>query len=126
VLKKGAQGIYDEARVVNIPLKVKQTYFLKGKDENQRLVRVVPDLRKKLTFNRLNLMDASYNTPNDFDIIFCRNVLIYFDKATQEKVINKLCKKLKPGGIFFLGHSESITGISVPLQTIKPTIFRRK
>jgi chemotaxis protein methyltransferase CheR len=125
VLEKGVQGIYDEGRVVNIPLKIKQQYFLKGKDENRKLVRVIPNLRKKLTFDRLNLMDSSYDTPNDYDIIFCRNVLIYFDKATQERVINKLCERLKPGGIFFLGHSESIAGITVPLQTIKPTIFRK-
>jgi chemotaxis protein methyltransferase CheR len=70
-------------------------------------------------------MDKRYNTPCDFDIIFCRNVLIYFDKPTQEEVINKLCQRLKPGGYLFLGHSESITGIRTPLKTIKPTIYRK-
>lgn len=74
---------------------------------------------------RLNFMDDFYDVPNNFDIIFCRNVLIYFDRSTQEKVINKLCRHLKPGGYFFLGHSESVTGINVPLKQLKPTVFKR-
>jgi chemotaxis protein methyltransferase CheR len=70
-------------------------------------------------------MDNSYDVPNDFDLIFCRNVLIYFDRETQEKVINKLCNHLKKGGYFFLGHSESISGYDVPLKQIKPTMFQK-
>jgi len=88
-------------------------------------VRVIPELRQRINFDRLNFMDSSYNVPEVFDIIFCRNVLIYFDRETQEKVINKLCQKLRPGGFFFLGHSESITSLDVPLTQIRPTIFRR-
>jgi chemotaxis protein methyltransferase CheR len=68
-------------------------------------------------------MDDTYNVDNDFDIVFCRNVLIYFDRPTQERVINNLCSKLKKGGYFFLGHSESINGLDVPLVQLKPTIF---
>ena len=60
-----------------------------------------------------------------FDVVFCRNVLIYFNRETQEAVINKLCTKLKSGGYLFIGHSESIIGMTVPLEQIKPTIFRR-
>jgi len=70
-------------------------------------------------------MDAYYDITETFDVVFCRNVLIYFDRATQEKVINKLCSKLKSGGYFFLGHSESIMNMDVPLKQIKPTIFQR-
>ncbi|MDH5599325.1 MAG: chemotaxis protein CheR, partial [Cyclobacteriaceae bacterium] len=65
------------------------------------------------------------NVPEKYDIIFCRNVLIYFDFETQEKVINKLCDQLKPGGYFFLGHSESAINKNVPLKQLKPTIFVR-
>jgi len=84
------------------------------------------DISTRTKFERLNLMDNSYsNVPKEFDIIFCRNVLIYFDRETQEKVINKLCLHLKKGGYFFLGHSESVSGINVPLRQIKPTIFER-
>ena len=70
-------------------------------------------------------MDKHYNVDNGFDIIFCRNVLIYFDRETQEKVINRLCQKLDKGGILFLGHSESITGLKVPLTQLMPTIFQK-
>lgn len=125
VLRKALTAIYDEHRVANIPMAVKRKYFLKSKDTTHPRVRVRPELRKKCTFERFNLMDDRYHTPHDFDIIFCRNVLIYFDKPTQEAVINKLCGRLKSGGYLFLGHSESITGISAPLKTIKPTIYKR-
>jgi chemotaxis protein methyltransferase CheR len=70
-------------------------------------------------------MDDSLSISGEFDIIFCRNVIIYFDKITQERVINKLCEKLKLGGYFFLGHSESITNMRVPLKQLKPTVFRK-
>jgi chemotaxis protein methyltransferase CheR len=88
-------------------------------------VRVKPQLRTKVKFFRLNLMDSAYNAPKGFDIIFCSNTLIYFERETQENVINKLCNHLKPGGYFILGHSESITNMKVPLENIKPTIFRK-
>ncbi len=125
VLQKGVLGIYDQQRVATVPMEIKRKYFLRSKDASQGKVRVIPELRKKCTFDRLNLMDKRYNTPCEFDIIFCRNVLIYFDKQTQEEVINKLCSRLKPGGYLFLGHSESTTGIRTPLKTIKPTIYRK-
>lgn len=124
VLKKAQEGIYGLERVEKISLSVKRKYFLKSKTEPPT-VRVVPELRKKLTFARLNLMDEAYKTPHDFDLIFCRNVLIYFDKTTQGKVINRLCNRLKKGGVFFLGHSESLTGIDAPLELIKPTTFQK-
>ena len=97
-----------------------------NKDPQKKLVRVVPELRRNASFMRLNLMDATYPVSEKFHVIFCRNVLIYFDRPTQEAVINKLCNHLVPGGYFFLGHSESATGMQVPLTPLKPTIFKRK
>jgi chemotaxis protein methyltransferase CheR len=123
ILEKAKMGIYPMDRVDVIPLTQKKKYLLRSKDQENPMVRIVPQLRAKTRFQRLNLMDPSYNVPKDFDIIFCRNVLIYFDRETQEKVINKLCMHLKPGGYFFLGHSESISGIDVPLKPLKPTMF---
>ncbi len=82
-------------------------------------------LQQNLALRYLNLMDATYDINERYDIIFCRNVLIYFDRQTQEQVINKLCRNLKEGGYFFIGHSESLSSMSVPLQHIKPTIFRK-
>ncbi len=125
VLQKAQDGIYNEERIANIPLSLKKKYFLKSKQRENPRVKVVNELREKALYRRLNLMDQAYNIQKDFDVIFCRNVLIYFDRETQEKVINKLCSHLKPDGFFFLGHSESVTGINVPLKQVKPTIYRK-
>ncbi len=125
VLQKAQDGVYHEERIATIPLALKRKYFLKSKLRENPKVKVVNELRQKASYQRLNLMDAVYNVPKNFDVVFCRNVLIYFDRKTQEEVINKLCAHLKPDGYFFLGHSESVTGINVPLKQIKPTIYRK-
>ncbi len=127
VLSKAAKGIYPLNKVDIIPIDLKKKYLLKSKDANNQTVKVRPELQRNLNLKYLNLMDSSYSAINEkFDAIFCRNVLIYFDRATQESVINKLSSYLKPGGYFFIGHSESLTGMNVPLEHIKPTIFRKK
>ncbi|MDD3567867.1 MAG: methyltransferase domain-containing protein [Bacteroidales bacterium] len=125
ILQKAVDAVYKEERVSIIPLETKRKYFLKSKDRTNPTVKVVADLRKRVRFGRLNFMDTYYDVPETFDAVFCRNVLIYFDRETQEKVINKLCDKLRPGGYFFLGHSESIMNMDVPLKQVKPTIFKR-
>lgn len=125
ILDKAITAVYGEDRVSVIPMDLKRKYFLKSKDPSSKTVRVIPELRSKVSFRRLNFMDAQYHVDKEFDIVFCRNVLIYFDRETQQQVINKLSSKLKPNGYFFLGHSESITNMNVPLKQIKPTIFRK-
>lgn len=125
ILQKALDAIYTEERVASIPMDIKRKYFLRSKDRAKPTVRVVPELRKKAGYQRLNFMDDHYPVDETFDVIFCRNVLIYFDRPTQQSVINKLCGKLKPGGYFFLGHSESITGMQVPLVQLKPTVFMK-
>ena len=109
-----------------MPLTLKKKYFLRSKDRKNPTVKVQPILQKNISLKYLNLMDSVYDLKDTFDVIFCRNVLIYFDRETQEKVINKLCDKLVPGGYLFIGHSESVANMDVPLINIKPTIFRRK
>jgi chemotaxis protein methyltransferase CheR len=125
ILTKAVNAIYTEERASNIPLETKKKYFLRSKDRDKPTVRLIPEIRKKASFQRLNFMDENYNINDTFDIIFCRNVLIYFDRDTQQKVINRLCGNLRTGGYFFLGHSESITGMKVPLVQLKPTIFMK-
>jgi chemotaxis protein methyltransferase CheR len=125
MLKKAHAGIYPEEMVEVIPLELKKKYLLKSKDRTKKIVRVSEQLRRKVKFQRLNFMEDQFAINEQFDIVFCRNVLIYFDRETQEKVINKLCSFLKLDGIFFLGHSESITNINVPLKQLKPTIYTR-
>ena len=124
-LKTAISAIYPTDRIKDIPIMLRDKYLMKSKDVAKKIVRFVPQIRSKATFQRLNLMDSSYGVRENFDIIFCRNVLIYFDKEMQERVINKLCKNLKFGGYFFLGHSESIIGKDVPLKQIEPTIYKK-
>jgi len=125
ILQQANLAVFKEDRVNVVPLEIKKKYFLRSKDKENRTVRVVKILRDKVRYQRLNFMDHSYNIVNDFDVIFCRNVLIYFNRETQEQVINRLCHKLKTGGYLFIGHSESILGMDLPLKQLKPTIYQR-
>jgi len=125
ILKKAVQAIYKEEKVSVIPQILKKKYLLRSKDRSNPTVRIVGSLRKKIAYYRLNFMDNSYNLSETFDVIFCRNVLIYFTRETQEQVLSKLCQKLHPGGYLFIGHSESIMSMTLPLKQIRPTIFQR-
>lgn len=125
MLNKASLAIYAENKIDTIPFELKKKYFLKSKDHSKNKVRVIKELRNKVNFSRLNFMDNYYKVPGKFDCIFCRNTLIYFDHKVQEDVINKLCLNLKKDGYFFLGHSESITNMNVPLKQIQPTIFKK-
>ncbi len=85
----------------------------------------MPELQEKVTFRRLNLMDEDYGLRTPVDVIFCRNVIIYFDKETQARLLRKLCRSLSPRGYMFLGHSETLLGIDVPLVQMAPTVYRK-
>ncbi len=125
VLNEAALAIYSKEIIEIIPIHLKKKYFLKSKDPKKQLVRVIPDLRKKVQFKRLNLVLPQYNLNKKFDIIFCRNTLIYFEREIQERVILNLLEHLKPHGFLFLGHSESLAGMSLPLKQYKPTIYNK-
>ncbi len=124
ILQKASKGIYNLKRVDVIPLYIKRKYFLRNKNKNRKTVKVSPVLQKNLRYRTINLTAPLVGIPNDFDLVFCRNVLIYFNREMQEKVINAICAKLKPGGYLFLGHSESTTGIRAPVTQVAPTIYR--
>lgn len=125
ILQTAIDAIYKEEKVGAIPLTLKRKYMLRSKDRANPTIKIAPHVRSKVTFARLNLMDSSYDTKDLFDVVFCRNVLIYFDRNTQEAVINKLCQRIKPKGYLILGHSESILNMDVPLKQLKPTIYRK-
>jgi chemotaxis protein methyltransferase CheR len=125
ILQKAVDAIYKEEKTAMMPMELKKKYLLRSKDRKKKLVRVVPELRKKAAFRRLNFMDEHYPVNESFDVIFCRNVLIYFNREKQEQVIRKLIERLRMGGYFFIGHSESIMGMDLPLTQIRPTIFKR-
>jgi len=125
VLCVAQRAVYPEAMVAVVPPELRHRYLLRSRDRRRQLVRVVPELRAWANFTRLNLMDAEYPVDHDFDVIFCRNVLIYFDKPTQHAVLQRLCQHLRPGGYLFLGHSESLAGMDLPLHSVANTVLRR-
>jgi chemotaxis protein methyltransferase CheR len=125
VLEVALRGIYAEPVVAPVPRDSLRRYVMTARDPARQEVRIVPELRRATRYGRLNLMADKYAVDTDMDIIFCRNILIYFDKPTQEAVLNRLCSHLRPGGYLFLGHSESLAGLSLPLKPIGNTVFRR-
>jgi len=125
VLETATMAIYPEAMITPVPPEMRKRYLLRSKGA-RGLVRVVPELRRMVQFGRLNLMDSSYPIDRDMDVIFCRNMLIYFDKPTQQAVLQRLCGHLRPGGFLFLGHSESLAGFGLPLKAVGNTVFRRE
>jgi chemotaxis protein methyltransferase CheR len=125
VLEKAATGIYEEGKIAPIPKSLIHKYFLKSKNKEKKLVRVVPQLRSSVKFQWLNFMQDDFGIRETFDLIFCRNVIIYFDKPTQEKLIEKLVSQLKPGGFFFLGHSESIFSTNLPLVQVAASTYKK-
>ncbi len=125
VLEKAKTGIYEQDRIESISINLKQNYFLRGKDKNKGLVRIAPELRNMVRFRRLNFMDDDFGFRERMDIIFCRNVIIYFDRPTQEMLITRFCRHLAPGGYVFMGHSEALHGLNIPLYQVAPTIYRK-
>jgi chemotaxis protein methyltransferase CheR len=125
VLEKAKLGIYDHDRVDPIPMELRKKYLLRSKDKSKDLVRVAPELRSLVTFRRLNLMDDDFGMRESMALIFCRNVIIYFDKPTQASVLRGLCGHLMRGGYLFTGHSETLQGIELPLANAATTIYRR-
>jgi len=124
VLEKARRAVYPEERVHQMSMELKRKYLLRSKDRQKKLVRIVAGLRDVVTFSRLNFMEE-FRFDHPMDIIFCRNVMIYFDRATQERLLNKFCRQLRPDGHLFIGHSESLTGMELPLRQVAPTVYRR-
>jgi len=123
VLQEAVNGVYEEEKIANIPIEYKKRYFLRSKNPDRHEIRIKPEFRNKVRFERLNLMDEEYPFRQPFDIIFCRNVIIYFDRKTQEKLVKHLAFHLKDEGLLFLGHSESMTGMDLPLKLVAPTVY---
>ena len=126
VLEKGKAALYTSSMLEPIPEEFRRRYVLVPCDPSRHEFRIAANLRSKVSFQHLNLMDDRYAFDRDFDIIFLRNVLIYFDRPTQEAVLTKLCDHLRPGGYLFLGHSESLVGGKFPLDMVANTIFCRR
>lgn len=124
-LKAGQSGVYRLERVEALPREVLRRHFEKGLGEQAGLARVQPRLRTRVEFKRLNLLEID-DLQRRFDVIFCRNVMIYFDRTVQQRVVHMLERHLKPGGWLFISHSESLNGIRHELQWMAPAIYRRR
>lgn len=124
VLAEAKAGIYKAERIQDIAADYQRKWFKAGNNQNAGKVKVHPRLQQLITFKPLNLLNAwPFNGP--FDVIMCRNVLIYFDKPTQEKLIQRYFEMIRPGGLLILGHSESLARNQQQLITEGRTIFRK-
>lgn len=125
ILDQATTAVYQEDRIAPIPERFRKKYLLRGKDRTSSQVRICPEIRSLVTFRRINFMDDDLGVQQKMDIIFCRNVVIYFDKPTQQRVMGKFHHNLKSDGFLFLGHSESLNGLDVAFQPIASTIYRK-
>jgi chemotaxis protein methyltransferase CheR len=124
MLRSAETGLYDAQRVAPIPLPLRHKYFVRMREHGTDTYEVTDVLRHLVLFRYLNLME-SWPIKGPLDFIFCRNVMIYFDKPTQGRLIDRFYDLLAPGGVLFTGHSESLTGIQHRFQYVRPTIYTK-
>lgn len=125
VLEKALLGIYHRDKIEPVPEHFRKKYLLKSRDKDNPQVRIIPEIRANVRFQRLNFMDEKFDVANLQDIIFCRNVIIYFDRQTQERFLARLCRCLSPGGYLFMGHSETLSGMPLPLRQLAPAVYQK-
>ncbi|MBF0634852.1 MAG: protein-glutamate O-methyltransferase [Nitrospinae bacterium] len=125
VLARAARGVYSEEQVKTVPKEMASKFFDRVVDDGDRLYKVRPEIKSLIQFKRFNLMTPTFPFRRGFDFIFCRNVMIYFDKPTQQTLINKYYGALSEGGYLMIGHSESLTGVQHRFKYMQPTIYRK-
>lgn len=125
ILQRARVGIYREESISKVSPAALKKHFQKGFGPQDGNFRVKPHIQHGVTFRQLNLLDGTFPFTEPFHLIFCRNVMIYFDRATQEELVHKLMQRLVPGGYLFVGHSESLSGIKHAFETVKPAVYRR-
>jgi chemotaxis protein methyltransferase CheR len=124
VLQVAEAAIYPEERIKKIAAPVLGKYFQIGTGRSSGYYRIKKDIKDMITFRRFNLMDK-FPSESNFDVIFCRNVMIYFDKQTQTRLVNKYYDSLRKDGYFFVGHSESLTSLKHPFKYIEPSVYQK-
>lgn len=126
VLEIARRGVYPSALVDPVPTVLRQRYVMPALDRRRQECRIVPELRSAIGFAQMNLMQATYPVGEPMDVIFCRNVLIYFDKPTQTRIVAQLVDYLRPGGYLFLAHSEAAVGVHPQLTPIACAAFKKR
>jgi chemotaxis protein methyltransferase CheR len=124
VLRTAMQGVYPADKVKGVPPPLMKRYFQYGTGKSEGQLRIKPELRQHISFERFNLMEVPRFT-HPFDLIFCRNVMIYFDKKTQSGVVKRFHDVLLPNGHLFIGHSETLTGLDHQFHYVQPSIYRK-
>jgi chemotaxis protein methyltransferase CheR len=125
VLAKAQAAVYPLDRLRDVPLAERRKAFLRGTGPQAGKIKIAPELRGLVRFERLNLTETSYPVPGGLDLVLCRNVLIYFGAELRRRVVTRLCALLAPGGHLFLGHAESLPPTGLPLKTRMPTVYER-
>ena len=123
VLEKARTAIYPRESVSDLPLDLVRRNFRSGQGQQAGYVQLKPEIQKLVKFGRVNLMEEPWPFQGKFDVIFCRNVMIYFDRDVQRSVLERFAKYLKPGGLFFAGHSENLFWLGEPFQPIGGTVY---
>jgi len=125
IINSAVAAVYHESKIGDIPYSFKKRFLMRNKNSEIKNYRIVPEIRAKTSFIRHNLINENYNELEYFDIIFCRNVLIYFESDVQVEILKKLSQNLKSGGYLFLGHSETITKMNNLYKHIYPAVYRK-
>lgn len=126
VLEAARRAVYDSDKIAPVPMPIRRKYLLRSRDRESGTVRIVPELRSLVRFRRLNFLESDFGLRETMDVVFCRNVIIYFDKPTQEAILCRIARHVTPGGYVFMGHSETLFGLRVPLVQVAPTVYRKQ
>ncbi|MEO5373545.1 MAG: chemotaxis protein CheR [Alphaproteobacteria bacterium] len=125
VLRTAQRAIYAEEAIEPVPMLMRRRYLLRSRDPERQEVRMSPEIRGMVSFRHLNFMAETYGIPETQDVVFCRNVIIYFDRPTRQTVLERICHNITPGGYLFVGHSEHLGDLTLPLRQVVPTVFVR-
>jgi chemotaxis protein methyltransferase CheR len=125
VLGKASRAVYTEDKIQPVPKHLIYKYLLKSKDRSKKLMRVVPELRRHVKFRRLNFLEGDFGMREPIDIVFYRNVMIYFNRPTQKIILGNMIECMRPGGYLFIGHSETLNTLNLPVHQVASTIYRK-
>lgn len=124
-LQAARRATYQHQRIEPMNMELRKRYLLRSNDRESNLVKIAPEVRRTVSFESFNLLQDDYRKPGQFDIIFCRNVMIYFDNDDRSYINSQFAKSLYPGGLLFIGHSETLIGDQTLFTRLQPTIYQR-
>ena len=126
VLEKCKEGVYDAQKTSPVPVDLRQRYFSIRGTGARAVYQVTKELQSLVVFKRLNLSEPPFPMKGPLDIVFCRNVMIYFDRDVRTRLVNEIYRLLRPGGFLFVGHTESLNGLATPFTSVCPAVYVKK